>query len=429
MAMAPIMPMAMAMAATRAKRSVSRTERQSPRAWIVRGSLAAVALVVGYGSTTGTLAFVIAKTNAERAYRLAPHDGRVAGELAEQIVTRNTDNPRRMRGNQLARQALADEGLAASALTALALNAQLSGDTVYARTLFHHSDALSRREFGTRLWLIEDAVGRGDIPQALKEYDIALRTTKSASEVLFPILSEAISDPAIADALANRLVAFHPPWGQVFVVHMTGTGAGPTVDAAFLRRLTARGYPVPATAWVAVVDALVTNGKFDDAWSYYATFRKGIDRRSSRDPQFNQQPANPSLFDWKLAENESGIIASIRDPGQDGGFEFMTPSTIGGTALQQTQLLPPGRYRIEGVTSGVDQDAQSQPYWQLVCNDGRDAGRIELPRSSVDNGRFAGNVVVPANCPAQVLQLVIRPSSAMEGVSGQVRKVALTPAG
>lgn len=412
-----------------AARSGRRLERQSPLAWAVRGGLAVAALALGYGSTTRTLAFVLAKTNAQQAHALAPGDGRVAGELAEQIITRNPDGPLRNRGRGLAQQALADEALAAPALTALALDAQLSGRTADARRLFRHANAVSRRDFGTRLWLIEDAVNSGDIARALDYYDIALRTSKAAPEVLYPVLSEAIGDPRIADALTDRLVRWRPPWGQVFVVHLTGTGAGPDVDAAFLRRLTRRGYPVPEIAQVAVVDALVNTGRLDDAWSYYATFRKGIARTGSRDPQFRAPSAHPSVLDWKPSENEAGITALIQDGAGGGVFEFAAPASVGGTVLQQMQLLPPGRYRIAGVSSNIASDADAQPYWQLECGDGRNAGRVELPASSVNGGRFTGEVVVPANCPVQMLRLVVRPSSGVGGTSGRIDTVALTPVG
>lgn len=404
-----------------------RRERRPWRDWALRGVAAVVAALIGYISSSQTLAFAIRKADPDRAYRLSPHDGRIAAELAERLTVKAVTSGQQGRVEPIARQALMDEPLAASALTALGLAAQARGDTVRARQLFAHSDTLSRRELGPQLWLIEDAVARGDVAGALRHYDIALRTARAAPDLLFPILSSAISDPAIAQSLARTLLA-RPAWGNAFIDSLGTAKADPKVAATFLRRLMRDGYPVSEGAQVGVVNGLVASGATNEGWSFYASLRRGADRRRSRDPAFTAQLQMPSAFDWAPVASDGGVSASLQRAGGGGGlFDFSAPSTVGGVVLQQAQFLPAGRYWLEGISAGIEQPSGSRPYWQLTCEDGREAGRVELPNSAERNGRFAGGIDVAGGCSVQTLRLVVRPSSDVGGVTGQIVRVALRP--
>ncbi len=411
------------------RQSAHRLAKRDLREWVLRGGLAAVALALGSASTVRTLAFVLHKDNPERAYALAPGDGRVAGQLAEQIAASDTDAVQRARATRLAHKALVDEPLAVTALTALALNTQLTGNSSAARRLFLHSDAVSRRDLGTRLWLIEDAVAHNDVVGALHHYDIALRTAKGAPDLLFPVLSDAVVNPQIAQSLAATL-AKRPAWGDAFVQYLGASKADPVVSAAFFRRLDRFRYPVSPNAQTAVVDRLFTAGLFDDAWQYYTVIRPSPSRTHSRDPDFSASLQAPSVFDWVPVMNDAGVNASIQRTGERGIFEFSAPSTVGGLVLQQLQFLPPGRYRLDGMSTGIEQSPASRPYWQLSCMDGRELGRIMLPNSSEMNGRFTGSFTVGgSNCAAQTLQLIAQASAEVGGVTGQINRVLLTPIG
>lgn len=404
-----------------------RRRQRSGREWALRGVLAAAALLLCYFSMTRTAAFALQKSNAEQAYALAPHDGRIAARLAARLTTQNADARQRARSDRIARQALVDEPLAVQALTTLGLNTLSRGDTNRARQFFTHSDALSRRELGTRLWLIDDAVARGDVPGALRHYDIALRTARAASDLLFPILTAAVSHPAVIEPLADTLAA-RPPWSLGFVSHLAHSSVTPKASADLFRRLSQRGISLPPEPQAVVVNALVDSGAVNEAWAYYQSFRPGGDRRRSRDPRFTANVEAPSVFDWRPVMNDAGITASIQSNRAGGLFDFAAPSTVGGIVLQQFQLLPPGRYRLQGTSAGIEQTSRALPYWQLVCRDGRELGRVDLPASTENNGRFAGDITVNGVCPVQVLRLVARPSSEIGGVTGQIKSVALVPA-
>src|SRR3546814_3599342 len=65
---------------------------------------------------------------------------------------------------------------------------------------------------------IELAVAQGDISGALRHYDIALRTKKNAPELLFPVLTSALPDPAIRTELVKTLGG-QPKWAAGFIHH------------------------------------------------------------------------------------------------------------------------------------------------------------------------------------------------------------------
>lgn len=385
-----------------------------------------MAVLLGYISTIQTLGFASLKVDPERAHALAPGDGRITGALAQRIAASDASPAERQRANGLARQALLDEPLAVTAITALALDKQLAGDTASARRLFLRSDAMSRRDLGTRLWLIEDAVARGDVAGAMRHYDIALRTEKGAADLLFPILSKAISDPAIAAAL-RRTLAAKPSWAEAFIFQLGVAEADPVIRAHFLRDLTRDGRKVPEATQFGVLNALLATGATQEAWNFYAAQRPGARRNRLRDPRFTTSFETPTAFDWNVSTGENGISASIQNEPNGGVFDFAVPATIGGVLLQQAQVLPPGRYRLSGRSAEIEQEASSRPYWTLVCSGGQEAGRLDLPNSSTGGGIFSGDFVVGPNCPVQYLRLIARPSSSTGGVTGRIERVALMP--
>ena len=292
-----------------------------------------------------------------------------------------------------------------------------------ARALFDYAQYLSRRSLQVQLWAIEDAVARGDIPGALRHYDIALRTKRDASALLFPVLTSAIVDPTVRNAVATTL-ARRPVWGQGFVNFVASNGTDPLASAALFDDLRRRDVAISNGANAIVIAALLDTGRFDAAWSYYAGIRGGADRRKSRDPRFTATLDEPSPLDWLLSD-AAGISTSIQR-GSDGGiFDFAVGPSIGGVLLRQAQLLLPGNYVLEGRSIGIDQPADTLPYWVVSCRDGRELGRVIMPASASAGGRFAGRFSVPDDCPMQVLSLIARPSSAVAGLVGQIDRVTL----
>lgn len=406
------------------RRATSRPWR-SVTEWAVRGGLAVVAAGLGTVSVAHSLGYMIRGSDPARAHALAPWDGRITALLSEQLSGPGASATDRDRADDLARLALRQDPTAVPAVATLGINAQVRGDTAGARRIFAYSEMLSRRDLRTRLWAIEDAVARNDIPGVLRNYDIALRTSRIAPDLLFPVLASAIGDTEIRQELVATM-ARRPMWNDQFLGFVAGNGSDARATASLFVALHRRRITLPQGAAPALVSRLLAEQHLDDAWSFYAAMTPGVDRRVARDPDFTANPASPTPFDWQPVV-DSGVAATIQRGEKGGIFDFAVPPNLGGPVLRQAQLLPPGDYAIEGSSIGIEQADTALPYWTLTCPDGRELGRVVVPNSAQAKGRFAGRFTVPAGCPVQQLQLVARPSDALSGVTGQVDDVRLRP--
>lgn len=387
-----------------------------------------VVLAVGIGAFAGasggfSLAQVMRKQAPETAQKLAPYDSHVLSTVAERRLAAG-DAAQMRRAENLAKRALRRDPTNVSAVATLGLAAMARNDLSSARSLFVYSQELSRRDVRTQLWAIEDSVSRGDIKGALRHYDIALRTSSLTPEILFPVLAGAIADVRIREETA-RTLASRPVWGQTFVRQIASHGPDFSAVNDLFLGLRRAHYPFPEGAHASLIAGLISENAFDRAWSYYAAIHPGVKINASRDPTFGATTNVPSAFDWNLVQNDD--ITSAIQAGQDSSvYTFGVSPGQGGVLLRQLQMLPAGRYRIEGKSLGSFGSGNAAPYWSLICLDGSELGRVAI--SSGDNPRaYAGNITVPAGCPIQWFSLVARPSPSIGGQSGEVVRVALRP--
>lgn len=397
--------------------------RRSPSQWAARIVLAAIAAVLAYFTVTFSLAQAVMKAQPELAHNLAPYDGRITAALADALITADMRKEDRARSEALARLALRQDPMAVAAIPALGFGADLRGETATSRRLFTYAQKISRRNLKTQLWMIEDLVRREDVAGALSQYDTTLRVFPQVADILFPILAAASNDPEIRPELV-KLLARKPVWADSFIIFAVARNPEPGSVPGLLNSLADAGAPVSQAARARAVDRLLNAKKLDEAWAYYAAMRPGVDRRRLRDPGFTADLGNPTQLDWILV-GDGAANATL----QRGLFDFNAPASAGGPLLQQTQLLPPGNYRLTGHSLGVEQPAGSKSYWVLVCQDGRELGRVALPSAADAKGVFSGTFGVPRECAVQTLALVAGSSDTASAPSIQIDRVTLSPAG
>lgn len=399
--------------------------RRSSIEWSVRLVLAAAVGSMGYLSVIQSVAVGLPASRIENAYAMAPGNGRIAARLSEVLSGPEATPLDHARAAQIAKEALRDDPTAVEAVATLGMAALLRGDQDAAKRLFAYSQVLSRRDLRTQLWAIEDAVSKGDVTGALRHYDIALRTKKNAPDLLYPVLASAVADPSVRPEIARTIVG-KPSWAGGFVDYISSNNPDPKAVAALFQDLQQAHFAVSEGASSTLLRRLLADGDVEDAWSYYTSIRTGVNRRRSRDARFTATIEDPSPFDWSPVSG-AGISAAIQSDPSGGVFDFAASPSVGGTLLQQLQLLPRGDYVLQGRSTGIEQPPQSRPYWTLSCRGGRELGRINMPNSAASDGQFVGRFTVPADCPVQVLELVAQPSSSMMGVAGQIEQVLLRP--
>ncbi|MCD2317579.1 hypothetical protein LQ954_15630 [Sphingomonas sp. IC-11] len=399
--------------------------RRTPVEWAVRVVLVTVAALLGYFSLTHSMALAVRNGAQARGHQLAPQDGRITAAAAAKELADHSASPTQGAARQLALKALRQDATAVKAVITLGLQAQSRNDTAQARRLFAYAQRLSRRELQTQLWLIVDEASRNNVPGALHQYDIALRTSKSAPDVLFPTLASAIADPAVRTSTVATL-ARKPIWGAPFIVFVANSGDNPLAVADLLLRTARRGVRVPDEPSAVIINRLIHADAADAAWRYYTAIRPGAKREVSRDPNFAAVFERPTAFDW-TAVNENNISASLQSSPEGGALTFSVAPGAGGVLVQQTQMLPSGTYRLHGKGSEIEQPQQSLPYWVLNCRNGAELGRVAVPNSADKGGVFTGQFTVPPNCPVQTLALIARPSDEITGLSGQIVQARLEP--
>lgn len=357
------------------------------------------------------------------AVRLAPNDARVLAAMAS--ATLRSPMPTAEARARAARQATAALMLEpgnVSAVTTLGLVAALDGQRNKAKALFDYSVRRSRRELQAQLWLIEDAVGRQDIPAALSHYDVALRTSKSAPDILFPVLTQATSDAQIRSALIGVLRK-DPIWREAFEGYLANHTRDYPAAIALFAAMARSGVPPIESGENVLLSNMVTAGLTDDAWRYYRLRRPRIDPVQPRNATFSPNGADGSPFAWGLI-NDNGISSSLGGDASGGALSFEVSPSIGGTIIQQMQHLPPGRYRLSGHSRIMQHDAADHLRWEIVCGDGRPLGRASLRSLEREPVVFATSFIVPpVNCGFQLLRLSALPTDNIEGISGEMLNI------
>ncbi|MBX8846632.1 hypothetical protein HCH44_17155 [Sphingomonas melonis] len=294
-------------------------------------------------------------------------------------------------------------------LGALAALDDYIGDKHRARVLFSLSEAVSRRNSLTEMWLIEDSVARGDIRGAIRHYDRAMRVSVDLRPTLLPVLAAAASNRDINQIL-SQVLAQRPLWWTDYIQFLGRAGADPQVMAAALgaTRPDLRQYEERALAegvlrrMIALKDeraAIVAANKLEGLGGITRTLRGG-----SFDVQDGVLP-----FAWWLRDEAD--IRAYRDTVPRGGMGLHVTTTgdTSGGAAQQLVGLAAGGYSLSGIAGGVSSDPANRPGITVNCLNGTTIGRFELPPSPHKESQFAFKFEVPRDCITQWINVVTAP--------------------
>lgn len=351
------------------------------------------------------------------ATEIAPWNAAAAANAAAAL-----DNPRRADARALVRKALARDATEVSAIELRALDLALSGKTDEARRLFALSDRLSRRSLPTRLWLIQDSVDRGDVAGALRNFDIALRTTTDAQPILFPVLAKASADPTLTAALARTLDR-RSDWRLSFIEWALTSGAHLDGLANVVARMSDRRFIVGNGIDQQLTERLAANGQFAPAILLNQRF--GRPAKGVADMHFGD-PSARFPFGWGLV-NDGMLIGERAIVGSLPALKYGAAPGRSGQVAAQLLTLPAGSYSLASRTAA--QLAGEPPYWTIACGQSGGAVLAELDQPLNARAEARTSITVPAGCTAQWLTLRVRPAQDSEAQSGAIAWVAISPAG
>ena len=218
--------------------------------------------------------------------------------------------------------------------------------------------------------------------------------------------------PAVLTALSQ-----HPEWEAAFLLHACAAGTDPTVLAPLLVARRRAGKAVSAEAACAI-ERLRGQSRWDQAYQLWLNLLPR-QRLANVGHVFNggfEESLDPLGFDWRLArgaERETGHTAEIRAAQGATGRSALRVAYNGrrqsGVPAAQFLALPPGRYELGGVARCESLKSLRGVQWTVRCmQEGRPGpviGQSERFLGSGDWRPFAAEVIVPAGCPGQVLQL------------------------
>ena len=361
--------------------------------------VAAVLMVVSVGASVGQIWGGRGPAIARRFWLSGSRAQ--AGFAALQVANQPTRARLREAADAVSRAALSRDPTDVVAIRTRGLIAGLDGHTALATRWMEAAETVSRRDMPTQLWLIENAVGHGDIGRALIHYDRALRTSDAAPDLLFPVLIAASVEPQVADKL-SRLLATRPTWWGLFMNRLIGETTQPGTLPIFARRLRlSPNDPAHPDFFGRTLQRLVAADAFGDADRLYRSVALNGSALLHDGDFEHDDGVQP--FAWRLAD-EDDLVARV-EPRPDGaaGSALVLDARNGrsGEVAAQAVALTPGRYRLRGIAAQVGGDEAARPVVVLRCGSlhPADLVRSRLPQAGTTPVTFTVDFVVPAACP------------------------------
>jgi hypothetical protein len=358
--------------------------------WLIGGVLAAAGLFAAYRAFDDARFAYLRNASPEAAQKLRPNDAAALGRYLDQKTMRDPNARVSPAEAERLRTGLSYAPLTRRALRALAVEAAGREDLKAAERAMSLSDAVSRRDAPTQLWLIERAVGREDVAGALVHYHRVMAVHPEMEQVLLPILASAISAPEVRGALAPY-VSRQAPW----VIDMLDTAAekGASKDAALL--LLPITQNIRAPVFQNALSLKLISGVWPDLRQATSSFPVTTETADTR----------LGLLGWSLS-NAGPIIAV---PNGAGGFEVTMQSLANGHVASRVVPVTGGSsFTFEHSAKALDGKSLGELKWQVLC--------LPVPKSQVASkmlsaaaaDSFKMQINVPAECKALSFELSAR---------------------
>jgi hypothetical protein len=380
---------------------------RSPRKGLLRSSLIAIgALLLLWLSAAISIAGATRELRPDFALRLWPGDGLALAALADRILlSRPTDPAAAAQARSLAEAALAREPTSVRAARILATLSR-SPETMEAR--FAYARRLSRRDLLTNLWFIEAAVQHDDVPGALAQYDVALRTSSRAPQVLFPILNPALAQRHLQTPIASLLATGSADWVPDFVDFALAEGSQiGNLGRVIVRQpeILARLQPARQARLIAL---LADQRQFDVGARLYRAL-SGTDAAGGGDLGLTIGGEWPP-FDWLTASSGDHGVSQTAD-----GLRAFSQNGSRASVTRRLVRLPAGDYALRSTSTLVSAEGTGGVVWSVACARGQSAPLAILPIGDRPGSRQtrSASLRVPAGCDWQWLTLEV--SSALDG--------------
>ncbi|MBB4839791.1 hypothetical protein HNP52_002860 [Sphingomonas kyeonggiensis] len=392
-------------------------------------ALGILAAGIGYASFAAAMGSVYRGNDPAAALRFAPNDSGALAGMAQRVLT-TPDPASAGRVSDLALRSIRAQALNPSAIAALGVAKDLRGDQAGAARLINLAQRVGQRTRLAQLWLIEYHAAHNQLPQVLVQYDLALRSSEGARDLLLPALGNALSDPEIRKAMKPYVKA-GAPWLVPFLITRV---AAPDQDPRVLSAMILEDGPLPRDSVyriieIQLVDKLAGAAAFDELERFYRSLPYA-DLTVLRSAAIGERDASRKFgaLGWRLVSDpDAGAEFSSAANGQTGFSAYANPGH-GGTAASKLLFLAPGRYRFQAKYDNIALPARARANWILRCGIG-EGSRIVWQGRPVDGARseeIDDSILIDEGCPHQFLELDVSGGEDRQGVTFDVVKIDLT---
>lgn len=323
------------------------------------------------------------------------------------------------------RAALVRTPLSAPLLRLLGFSRDITGDTAGARRFMSLADSVSRRDVLTQIWLIEDAVHRESVDEALRHYDVALTVSPETQELLFPVLSGALSEPQIRARVAAYVVQ-RRPWTEAFLAYAIANSAPNDVAAVMARAGTDRDARFRALR-SELLRRFQNEGDVAGALAFASRMDGG---RPDRFTIFDFNPRTVASdfqpLTWQLSTG--GEIDATLD--SNNHLQIVAAPGASGSAATRTMVLRAGRWQLAYAVAFPNSPSPAQVRWEWQCLTGKSRRLLwesDVPASSGGGQSHRSIIEVPQTCTAVEISLLVRAAEGSEDGEVTIQRAELTP--
>lgn len=369
------------------------------------------AVVVAGLATACAATTILSRERPDLVLRLSPSNGdALVRTVDKDLVARgNLDSFKGRAGRAVeekAKRALRVEPLQSGTLRILATVLEVGRTLRSPRDIMLMSETVSRRDLITQVWLIEDAVSRDDVADALKHYDRALSAHPGVGSQLFAVLARALDEPEIRRGLSPYLRADRP-WAITFLDYAITNAPAPVYVAALFKgyggsRQVAKHRPLEG----ALLQRLVAHGDVEVAASY-ARLMAGSRAPVLDNIDFSEASLDPDLrpLSWMLSNDPSSVIEF--DAAK--GLSISVDQQARITASSRVFIIPAAGQWTFGYTVELPSlSPMGQARWEMQCV-GESAGPFWSQAVPTQPGTvtYRHAVNLPAMCRAVVFNLFV----------------------
>lgn len=301
-----------------------------------------------------------------------------------------------------------------AALLVLAQEREARGDVEGATRAYESAARLAPLDRDTLAMSAGFFLRQKRVPQALSQLDLLVENYGEHDKA-FPVFAQLL---AAREPGMQAIAARNPAWLGAFIVDGCRRGTDPLLLAPLLQKRAASGRAQPAEV-ECVSSKLRAAGRWDVAYQAWLNTLPSA-RLADVGFVFNggfEHASSELGFDWRPArgtERELGSAATFSPASGAAGKRALRVAYTGKRqarpAIEEYMTAPPGRYELSGLARMEQLTSVRGLQWTVRCMRGEAPGKVLASTERFLGGgewrRFSVPVVIPPDCPGQVLQLV-----------------------